>query len=143
MEFKDNQVGYLIYCTMAVYLLAFIATISRQKKLGQYLYYLGFFILVVAFGLRWYEVKHIPLQNMFEVFLCLGMLLPPISLFCRWILRIGGEVVDMRPAFSELVIANHRHGGYLGVGPVTVDRHAITVPAEPGGLGHTAKDNPS
>ena len=44
MGIKDNQLGYLIYCTMAVYLLAFIATISRQKKPGQYLYYTGFFI---------------------------------------------------------------------------------------------------
>jgi ABC-type transport system involved in cytochrome c biogenesis permease subunit len=40
-------------------------------------------------------VRHVPLQNLFEVFLCLGMICYPISWFCRSTLRIGGQWADM------------------------------------------------
>jgi ABC-type transport system involved in cytochrome c biogenesis permease subunit len=36
----------------------------------------------------------VPLQNLFEVFLCLGMIYP-VSLFCRRVLRVGGYGADM------------------------------------------------
>jgi ABC-type transport system involved in cytochrome c biogenesis permease subunit len=86
--------GYLIYLAMACYLAAGVLLASKRKRSGQLVYSLGFLTMVAAFIVRWYEVEHAPLQNMFEVFLCLGMLIYPISVFCRRFLRVGGEAAD-------------------------------------------------
>jgi ABC-type transport system involved in cytochrome c biogenesis permease subunit len=94
MEIKYTTQGLLIYITIAVYLLAFILTAARRKKAGQFLYLLGFATAVVSFGYRWYHVRHVPMQNLFEVFLCLGMIYP-VSVFCRHFLRVGGYSADM------------------------------------------------
>ena len=79
---------------MAAYLAALFITIFRSKKLGHTLYLLGFIIAIIAFGYRWFNVGHIPLQNLFEVFLFMGMIYP-LTLFCRHVLRISGETGDM------------------------------------------------
>ncbi len=94
MEIKYTIQGLLIYITIAAYLLALLASIFRLKKLGHLLYFFGFIAAVISFGYRWYHVRHVPMQNLFEVFLCLGMIYP-VSLFCRYILRIGGQTADM------------------------------------------------
>jgi len=85
----------LIYLVMAAYLFAFLATIVDKKKAGQVFYLAGFVTAVIAFGYRWYDVGHIPFQNMFEIFLTMGMMIYPLSIFCRRFLRVGGEMVDM------------------------------------------------
>jgi len=105
MEIKYNLQGYLVYITLAAYALAFLATVARQKNFGRVLYVAGFLVAAVAFGYRWQHVNHIPLQNMFEVFLCLGMILPPISLFCRRVLQVGAEGADMLIGFIILLPA--------------------------------------
>jgi ABC-type transport system involved in cytochrome c biogenesis permease subunit len=92
---KYTVQGLLIYLAMASYLSAFAATLLKCRKTGYILYLLGFAAAVVCFIYRWYCVRHIPMQNLFEVFLCLGMMIFPISLFCRWALRIGGYGTDM------------------------------------------------
>ena len=94
MEIKYTTQCYLIYIAMGAYLLAFITTFLHRRKIGHILYLLGFAIAVFAFGYRWYDVRHVPLQNLFEVFLCLGMIYP-VSLFCRRVLRVGGYGADM------------------------------------------------
>jgi ABC-type transport system involved in cytochrome c biogenesis permease subunit len=94
MEIKYTIQGLLIYITIALYLFALLASIFRLKKSGQVLYLLGFIAGVISFGYRWYHVRHVPMQNLFEVFLCLGMIYP-VSLFCRYVLRIGGQTADM------------------------------------------------
>jgi len=94
MEVKNSPQGILIYAAMAVYLGAFLITLLRARKIGRTLYLLGFVIAAAAFGYRWYSVRHVPLQNLFEVFLCLGMIYP-LTLFCRHFLRVGGETADM------------------------------------------------
>ncbi len=94
MEIKYTVQGLLIYITIAAYLLALLMSIFRLKKLGQLLYIFGFVAAVVSFGYRWYHVRHVPMQNLFEVFLCLGMIYP-VSLFCRRVLRVGGQSADM------------------------------------------------
>jgi ABC-type transport system involved in cytochrome c biogenesis permease subunit len=62
---------------------------------GHILYIFGFVAAVLAFGYRWYDVRHIPFQNLFEVFLSLGVMIYPVSLFCRYALRVGGFSADM------------------------------------------------
>ena len=95
MEIKYTIQGILIYAAIGAYVLAFVTSLLRCRKAGHVLYIFGFIIAVFAFGYRWYDVRHVPLQNLFEVFLCLGMICYPVSLFCRRILRVGGRAADM------------------------------------------------
>ncbi len=94
MSIKYTIQGLLIYSTMTAYVLAFIVTLLRRRKAGHAIYLLGFAIAVVSYGHRWVHVNHVPLQNLFEVFLCLGMIYP-VSLFCRRLLNVGGYAADM------------------------------------------------
>ena len=54
MEIKYTIQGLLVYVTIATYLLAFVTTILRQKKIGHAIYLIGFAIAVCSFGYRWY-----------------------------------------------------------------------------------------
>jgi len=94
MAVKLTDLGILIYVVMALYLAAAVAFARRKRALGTGLFVAGFAVAGAAFILRWIEVRHAPLQNMFEVFLCLGMLMWPISLFSRRMLGVGGEAAD-------------------------------------------------
>jgi ABC-type transport system involved in cytochrome c biogenesis permease subunit len=94
MEIKYTIQGLLVYIAIAAYLLAFVTTVFRRPKAGHAIYFLGFVIAVGSLGYRWYHVRHVPLQNLFEVFLCLGMIYP-VSLFCRRVLQVGGYGSDM------------------------------------------------
>lgn len=95
MEIKYTIQGLLIYAAIVAYLLGFAAALLRRAKAGHILYIFGFIFAAAAFGYRWYQVSHIPFQNLFEVFLSLGVVIYPVSLFCRRILRVGGFSADM------------------------------------------------
>lgn len=91
---KDTVEGALIYGTMLAYLLAAVALVLKKKALGWGVYALGFVVALAAYALRWYNVGHVPMQNMFEVFLTLGMVMFPLSLFCRRLTKVGGASAD-------------------------------------------------
>lgn len=95
MEIKYTVQGLLVYIAIAAYVLAFAATVAGRRKAGQILFLGGFVVALVSFAYRWVEVRHVPLQNLFEVFLSLGVLCYPISIFSRRVLRIGGQWADM------------------------------------------------
>lgn len=95
MEIKYTIQGLLIYIAIGAYLLGFAAALLRHAKAGHILYIFGFAAAAVAFGYRWYHVRHIPFQNLFEVFLSLGVLIYPVSLFCRRVLYVSGFSADM------------------------------------------------
>jgi ABC-type transport system involved in cytochrome c biogenesis permease subunit len=102
MAIKWTIQGLLIYMTIVVYLFSLIATLLRQKKTEKigtvpyfFYFFLGFLIGCTSIAYRWIHVGHIPMQNLFEVFLVLGALVFPISIFCRRILHIGGVAGDM------------------------------------------------
>jgi ABC-type transport system involved in cytochrome c biogenesis permease subunit len=95
MAIKFTIQGLLIYTAMAVYLLAFAATVLRRRKTGDILFSIGFFVGCVSIAYRWINVEHLPMQNLFEVFLCLGALVYPISFFCSRILQVGAAAADM------------------------------------------------
>ncbi len=95
MEIKYTFQGLLLYLTIAAYVLAFVLTIARRRKAGHLLFALGFCIAVLGYICRWIDVKHVPLQNLFEVFLFLGAICYPISWFCKKLLRVGGQWADM------------------------------------------------
>ena len=105
MALKYTIQGLLIYATIAAYLLAFVATAARCRRTGQGLFLAGFGVAVLSFVYRWYHVQHVPLQNLFEVFLFLGMACVPISWFCRRVLNTGGAWADMLIGAAVLVPA--------------------------------------
>lgn len=95
MAIKYTIQGLLIYATIGAYLLAFVATAARRHRAGRAIFLTGFFAAILAYGYRWLDVRHVPLQNLFEVFLFLGVVCWPISWFCLRHLRIGGRWADM------------------------------------------------
>ncbi len=80
MEIKYTLQGLFIYLTMAHYLVAFVLMLFRCRKTAQVVYFLGFVAATVSYAYRWYHVAHVPMQNLFEVFLTLGLVIYPISL---------------------------------------------------------------
>ncbi len=94
-----------IYCAMALYLAAFLTMLARWARAGWTLYVLGFAATTTAFGIHWHRVGHVPLQNLFEVFLCLGMLICPLSILCLRLLRVGGVAGDCLIAAALLLPA--------------------------------------
>ena len=91
MAVKMTLQGLLIYITMGAYLAALVLTLARRPREGLGLFGLGFLAGLAAFIYRWVHVAHWPMQNLFEVFVTLGMLCFPISILCRKYLRIGGQ----------------------------------------------------
>ncbi len=94
MQFNFDTIHYLIYATMLGYLVACLAELGKSKTLAKVSYLAGFVLAVVAFTYRWYEVEHVPLQNLFEVFLCLGMVIYPLSLFAQRFLGVRAGAAD-------------------------------------------------
>ena len=72
MEVKYTTQGLLIYLAMTVYLLAFLTSVLRRRKTSGMLFVLGFVVALLCFTYRWFDVHHVPLQNLFEVFLFMG-----------------------------------------------------------------------
>ncbi len=105
MEIKYTVLGLSLYIALAINFLTFVTRLLRFIKLAKTLYFLGFIVMLIAFGYRWYQVRHIPMQNLFEVFLTLSMLIYPLSIFCRRILQVGGETTDALIAAILLVPA--------------------------------------
>lgn len=95
MAVKGNVQGMLIYATMCLYLGALLLSLLGKRRASEGVYVAGFAVAGISFGYRWYQVGHVPLQNLFDVFLCLGMVSYPVSLFSRRVLRVGGEGADM------------------------------------------------
>jgi ABC-type transport system involved in cytochrome c biogenesis permease subunit len=102
MNLQASTQGWLIYLGMAFYLLAFALYQARRPRGGTGAYAAGFVAALAAVGFRGWHTGHAPLQNMFEVFLILGALFFPLSLFCRRVLKIGGETVDPLLGFVVL-----------------------------------------
>jgi len=94
MAIKFTMQGLLIYLTIAAYVAAFVTMVLGRRRAGQVLFLAGFLAAVLAYIYRWYDVRHVPLQNLFEVFLFLGVACYPISWFSGRVLRIGGPWAD-------------------------------------------------
>jgi len=105
MEVKYTIQGLLIYATMSAYLVAFVVSILGWRKVGRTVYFLGFVIAVSMFVYRWFHVSHLPMQNLFEVFIVMGVLVWPLSIFSLRILGVGGETVDMLIGAAVLIPA--------------------------------------
>ena len=96
MAIKPGIQGYLIYLTMAGYLCVLVTAI-KLPKLAKGLFVGSFLLGIAALIYRWNAVQHLPMQNMFEVFLFLGVSIWPIHLLSRFILgsdHPGYMVID-------------------------------------------------
>ena len=102
LAIKVSTQGTLIYAAMLAYALAMLFYLIKYKRMAAACYFLGFAIAVSSFIYRWYHVNHLPMQNMFEVFLTLGMAGWPISRFCRKFLKVGAEPGDVLLSFVLL-----------------------------------------
>lgn len=95
MAIKFSILGLLIYAAMALWVLSAGGYALRRPRTGDWLFASGFPVLVAAFIMRWIEVEHAPLQNMFEVFVCLGMLTYPLWCFAHRFLGARGPAINV------------------------------------------------
>ncbi|MFC1675478.1 cytochrome c biogenesis protein CcsA [Planctomycetota bacterium] len=105
MAVKYSTQGLLIYTAMFFYLGAFVVSLARYRKLGSWLYFVGFCFAATTFLWRWIMVGYIPLQNLFEIFLLMGILVWPLTLFCSCFLKIDAGRFDMLIGFVVLLPA--------------------------------------
>lgn len=75
--------------------------IRSARRIASILYFLGFLGAAVAFAVRWKLLDQIPLQSMFDVFLAMGVVIWPVTRFCRR-LDAQFEPVDMLLGFALL-----------------------------------------
>jgi len=94
--------GWLIYAAMAAHAIAFGALIARRRRVGMACFITGFALAATGVLTRWVQVGHVPLQNLFEVFLALGVLPLPLALVSRRGLRVGGDAADALVAAAVL-----------------------------------------
>jgi len=94
MELRLTTLGILIMAAEGAYVLACALLASRLRKAGHVFFALGFVATVAAFVFRWVQVDHLPMQNLFEASLSMGMMMYPITLLSRRYLKVGGEAVD-------------------------------------------------
>ena len=59
MAIKYTLQGLLVYLTIASYVVAFIATTVRRKKMGQGLFLAGFCVALLSYVYRWVDAKAI------------------------------------------------------------------------------------
>ena len=98
MEAKLTLVGILIMAAMAAYVAAAAVLLRRRRTPGMALFVSGFVLALAGFVVRWCEVGHVPMQNLFEVFLTLGMLACPIAAFSRSSVALSRSRVAPRGA---------------------------------------------
>jgi ABC-type transport system involved in cytochrome c biogenesis permease subunit len=103
VEPKLTALGALIYVAMGLWALAIGASLCRRPRAGNWLFASGCAVMAAAFILRWVEVEHAPLQNMFDVFLVMGMAWYPLWLYAAWL--VGGDDPRALAALRVVILA--------------------------------------
>jgi len=94
MELKYTLLGLFVYTAMALYAVAAILFAVRARRAAWIMYAAGCAAAAAGWVWRWDDAGHVPLQNLFEVCLTLGVLVFPLTLFGRRFLDVGAEVGD-------------------------------------------------
>ena len=94
MAVKLTALGLLIMGAMLLYVAAAAALAGKADRTGDRLFRCGFLLALAAFILRWVQAGHLPLSNLFEVFLTIGVLPYPFAAACRRFLDVGGRTAD-------------------------------------------------
>ncbi len=107
MHIKWDIQGLLIYLTLAGYLCAMVRVLVRRKtSAGQLFFAFAFLSALAGYICRWVISTHLPMQNLFEVFLLMGVLIWPISLLTRrlhitqtWVMTAGDALIGVLVMF--------------------------------------------
>jgi len=94
MAIKYTLLGALIYGTMLAYLVAMLLRILGKRRWAWAVYAVGFAISVACLIHQGFRAGHLPLSDLFEVCLFMGMAVLPLSLLCRR-MGVGIETGDM------------------------------------------------
>jgi ABC-type transport system involved in cytochrome c biogenesis permease subunit len=92
----------IVYVAFASYVAASVLLAMGRAAGGRVAYFAGFVAATAAVALRWWDVGHAPMQNLYEVFLFMSMLMFPLTWFCRKFLKAEGESID--PLFGALFL---------------------------------------
>ncbi len=92
----------IVYVALALYLAASVLLAMRRVGAGRAVYLAGFLAAAAAVALRWRIVGHAPMQNLYEVFLFMSVLMFPLSWFCRKFLKSVAEAAD--PLFGAIFL---------------------------------------
>ena len=85
----------IIYLALTIYVISLLLYFSKCKKWSNIAFAIGFLLLSSIFISRWITYKHLPLKNMFEVFLCVSVLIYPVSRLCAKLYGSEMFVVDI------------------------------------------------
>lgn len=102
MLVQASPLGAVIYTALAANAAAFIAHLARRPRAGRVLLATGSAVALVALAWRWLETGHIPLQNLFEIFLAMSVAIYPLACCCRRWLPVPVEALD--PLLGFLVL---------------------------------------
>ncbi len=102
MEIKYTMQGLLINQAIILYVLTLLADIVKFKKCSLIAYALAFTSAILAMAYRGIIAGHFPLQNLFDVFLCLGAMALPISMLSKRFLQINDYKSDVITAIIVL-----------------------------------------
>jgi len=94
MELKPTILGGLIYAAMLCYGFAALWLALGFRRPGRILFGVGFAAAAGAVAARWVQVGHVPMQNLFEVFLVMGAFSWPLAALARRTWKIGAEGAD-------------------------------------------------
>ncbi|MFA5423187.1 MAG: cytochrome c biogenesis protein CcsA [Phycisphaerae bacterium] len=95
MEIKYSIQGLLIYAAMAGYLLALLLQLLRFRRTAYFVFTCGFILAVAAFAYRWFNAGHVPLQNLFELFIAMALTVYVLSLLSEKLLNVKQRAIDM------------------------------------------------
>ncbi len=104
MQLKYSIEAYLIYIAMAASVVGIVLYLARRAIASMLLGFLVCAVLLLAWVLRWSHVGHIPMQNMFEVFLTLGVFMLPIGGAARYLTGIQSRADKLGDYMLMLVI---------------------------------------
>ncbi len=95
MAIKYSIQGLLIYAAMAGYLLALLAQLFHLRRTAGGIFTAAFVFSAGSFIYRWFNVGHVPLQNLFELFVTMGACLYILSYLTDKLLGINQRAIDM------------------------------------------------
>lgn len=105
MSIKWDIQGLFIYLTLAGYLAALVGVLVKAKSpAGQIGFAVAFLSALTAYIVRWVISTHLPMQNLFEVFLLMGVLVWPISLLTRRLMNEDSRLMAAGDAVIGLLV---------------------------------------
>ncbi len=94
MHLKLTVLGWLLNVAVASFgLSAVFGAIGRQRLARRFLS-MGSILSAVALVRRGWSTGHVPMQNLFEVFMVMGALVDPMARACRRVLSRPGSGLD-------------------------------------------------